>query len=58
MVLEEENLTEDSLVRAVHDLYDNRGTFIDSMRDSKQQDSINTILSLIEDASSGDITGK
>ncbi len=58
MVLEEENLTEDSLVRAVHDLYDNRGTFIDSMRDSKQQDSIDTILSLIEDASSGDITGK
>lgn len=58
MVLEEENLTEDSLVRAVHDLYDNRGTFIDSMRDSKQQDSIDTILSLIVDASSGDITGK
>ena len=58
MVLEEENLTEDSLVRAVHDLYDNRGTFIDSMRDSKQQDSIDTILSLIEDASSDDIAGK
>ncbi len=58
MVLEEENLTEDSLVRAVHDLYDNRGTFIDSMRDSKQQDSIDTILSLIEDASSGDIASK
>lgn len=58
MVLEEENLTEDSLVRAVHDLYDNRGTFIDSMRDSRQQDSIDTILSLIEDASSGDIADK
>lgn len=53
MVLEEEELTEETLVSAVHKLYDNRGTFIDSMRNSDQQDSIDTIISLIEDAASG-----
>ncbi|HJA12847.1 MAG TPA: undecaprenyldiphospho-muramoylpentapeptide beta-N-acetylglucosaminyltransferase [Candidatus Mediterraneibacter merdipullorum] len=50
MVLEEEELTEDSLVSSVLGLYENRGTFIDAMRDSDQQDSIDTILSLIEEA--------
>ena len=50
MVLEEEELNEKSLVSAVHELYDNRGTFIDAMRNSDQQDSIDTIISLIEDA--------
>lgn len=52
MVLEEEELTEETLVSAVHKLYDNRGTFIDSMRNSDQQDSIDTIISLIEEAAS------
>ena len=52
MVLEEEELTEVSLVSAVHELYDNRGTFIDAMRNSDQQDSIDTIVSLIEEAAS------
>ena len=50
MVLEEAALNEDSLVSAVRKLYDNRGTFIDAMRDSDQQDSIDTIISLIEEA--------
>ena len=50
MVLEEEMLSEETLVPAVHSLYENRGTFIDAMRDSSQQDSINTIISLIEEA--------
>ena len=53
MVLEEEELTEETLVSAVHKLYDNRGTFIDAMRNSDQQDSIDTIISLIEDVASG-----
>ena len=53
MVLEEETLTEDSLVTSVLELYKNRGTFIDAMRNSDQQDSINTIVSLFEDESSG-----
>lgn len=50
LVLEEEELTKDSLLKAVQKLYDNRGTFIDAMRDSGQQDSIDTIISLIEEA--------
>ena len=50
MVLEEDALNEDSLVSAVRKLYDNRGIFIDAMRDSDQQDSIDTIISLIEEA--------
>lgn len=50
LVLEEEELTKDSLLKAVQNLYDNRGTFIDAMRNSGQQDSINTIISLIEEA--------
>lgn len=53
MVLEEEELTGESLVKAVHTLYNNRGSYIDAMRDSGQHDSINTIISLIEDASAG-----
>ena len=52
MVLEEEELSEETLVPAVHSLYENRGTFIDSMRGSGQQDSIHTIISLIEEAAS------
>lgn len=53
MVIEEEDLTEDSLVSAVFDLYENRGSYIDAMRNSDQQDSIDTIISLIEKAASG-----
>src|SRR5699024_9728167 len=34
MVLEEEELTEESLVTAVHNLYNNKGKFIDAMRNS------------------------
>lgn len=50
MVLEEEQLSEETLVSAVNDLYNSRGTFIDAMRDSSQQASIDTIISLIEEA--------
>ena len=51
MVLEEEELSEKTLVPAVHTLYEERGAFIDAMRDSGQQDSIDTIISLIGEAS-------
>ena len=51
MVLEEEDLTKESLLEAVRKLYNNRGTYMDAMRDSRQQDSIDTIISLIEAAS-------
>ena len=50
MVMEEEEVTKESLVDAVHKLYENRGAFMDAMRDSGQQDSILTIVNLIEEA--------
>ena len=53
MVIEEEDLTEETLVSSVLDLYENRGSYIDAMRNSDQQDSIDTIVSLIEESASG-----
>ncbi len=50
MVMEEEALTKDSLLDAIRSLYKNRSSYMDAMRDSKQQDSINTIFNLIEEA--------
>ena len=50
LVLEEEELTKQSLIDAVHRLYSDRGSFIDAMRNSRQQDPINTIIGLIQDA--------
>ena len=52
LVIEEEELSKDSLLQAVQNLYDNRSTFIDAMRSSGQQDSIDTIIGLIEEAAS------
>lgn len=49
MVMEEEELTKDSLLDTVQSLYKNRSYFMDAMRDSKQQDSIDTIFHLIEE---------
>lgn len=52
LVIEEEELSKDSLLQAVQNLYDNRSTFMDAMRSSGQQDSIDTIIGLIEEAAS------
>ena len=52
MVLEEDDLSENTLIPAVHSLYKNRGIFIDAMRGSGQQNSIDTIVSLIEETAS------
>ena len=48
MVLEEEELTKESLLEAIQKLYQNRSQFMDAMRDSNQQNSIDTIINLIE----------
>lgn len=48
MVLEEEDLTKESLLEAVQQLYEKRNDFIAAMRDSNQQNSIETIVDLIE----------
>ena len=50
MVLEEEKITPDSLFDAVRSLYENRAELSSAMAASKQTDSIETIISLIEEA--------
>lgn len=47
-VLEEEHLTAESLLKAVHEVYDNRQKYIDAMAQSGQMDSIGTIVDLIK----------
>ena len=48
MVLEEEELTDEVLLNAIHNLYENRNTYITAMKNSSQQNSIDTIIDLIE----------
>lgn len=49
VVLEEEEVTKESLLDAVNKLYENRASYMDAMRNSGQHDSINTIVRLIEE---------
>ncbi len=49
-VLKEEHLNEDTLFNAIHELYQNRQTYINTMSQSKQSDAIGTIISLINEA--------
>lgn len=49
IVLEEEETNDETLLTAVHDLYERRDTFINAMRNSAMQDSIDTIVRLIEE---------
>ena len=51
VVLEEEELNNQVLLDAIHKLYDKRDAYISAMKQSSQQDSINTIVGLIENAS-------
>ena len=48
MVLEEEERTNEILLGAINNLYENRETYIDTMKKSNQQNSIDTIIDLIE----------
>lgn len=50
-VIEEEVLTDQSLLAAVKEVYDNRDSYIKAMSESGQMDSIGSILKLIEDVS-------
>jgi UDP-N-acetylglucosamine--N-acetylmuramyl-(pentapeptide) pyrophosphoryl-undecaprenol N-acetylglucosamine transferase len=47
MVLEEENLTEESLGKAIESLYSNQDRYIKNMKASNQQDGVKLILDLI-----------
>ena len=49
IVLEEEETNDETLLTAVHDLYEHRDTYIQAMRNSAMQDSIDTIVRLIEE---------
>ena len=51
-VIEEENLTESTLLDAVKDVYSNRSKYINAMSQSGQMDSSGTILQLLEEVSS------
>lgn len=48
MVLEEEELTDEILLGAINNLYKNKDVYISAMRNSSQQNSIDTIIELIE----------
>lgn len=48
VVLEEEELTNEVLLGAINSLYENRETYIETMKKSNQQNSIDTIIDLIE----------
>ena len=50
VVIEEEELTNDKLLAAIRELYNNRETYIQAMSQSGQQNSIDTIITLIENA--------
>ena len=49
-VMEEEEITKDSLLDAVHDLYGNRESYITAMSSSKHKDSIELIVQLFENS--------
>ncbi len=48
IVLEEESLTDDALLDAVENLYEHRAQYVRAMKSSSQQNSIDTIIELIE----------
>lgn len=50
VVLEEEELNDQVLLDAIHKLYTEKDTYISTMKQSSQQDSIQTIIGLIENA--------
>ncbi len=50
-VLEEESLTDDALYQAISDLYDSRQTYIHAMGQTKLNNAVETILSLINTCS-------
>ena len=51
MVLEEEELNDQNLLKTIRTLYNQRDSYISAMKNSSQQDSIDIIIGLIEEAS-------
>ncbi len=48
IVLEEEEITNEVLLSAINHLYENRESYVETMKKSSQQNSIDTIIDLIE----------
>ena len=48
IVIQEENLDEDSLVESLKELYNNKDTYVEKMEQSSQYNAINSIIDLIE----------
>ena len=48
IVIQEENLDEDSLVESLQELYNNKDTYVEKMEQSSQYNAINSIIDLIE----------
>lgn len=51
VVLEEEELNQEILLSSINHLYENKKTYINTMKQSSQQNSIDTIIDLIESVS-------
>lgn len=51
VVIEEEELSKEDLLTTIHNLYENREDYIQVMKQSSQQNSIDTIIKLIEEIS-------
>lgn len=52
-VLQEENLTNDTLLRAIHHVFEHRQEYVDAMKNSKLNEAISTVLELLEAAAKG-----
>ena len=52
LVLEEEAITNEVLLKTIHRLYEERASFAEAMKASRQTNSIDTIIGLIEEATS------
>lgn len=50
VVIEEENLNHDVLLEAIHNLFKNRNKYIENMKKSKQMNSVETVVQIIEEA--------
>ena len=50
-MLEEENLTSETLYKAVNDLYQNRETYIQAMKNSNQSNAVGKVVQLIQELS-------
>ena len=55
-VLEEEELTDDILLATIRDLFQNRQTFIDTMRAANHTDAVTMILDLLDEACGNNAT--